>query len=524
MPNLDTSQFHEVFRDDFDGTSLNRNNWPVVYNGPGSNGAFSFSSNDLSVANGVLDISTTNTGSGWTTGGLSQGPNGTEYGLYQIHAKADAGQGVGPELILWPVSNEWPGPEVDMLESPNGDRSESYFTLHWKGDDGSNQYTSQGFAINSSQWHTYAVDWEPDHLTYYIDGQELFTTTQHVPQEPLALGASGFVAAPGDGWYNGGTDASTPQTSNLLIDWVSISEPNGSGPAATAPSSGGGTGGTSANGSGAAADAGGGTGGGGAPAAALAPDNATASTAASAADPSSAATPLTVAAAEQDGQLVLSGTKETGGGWTAKWLLDGQYQGTLRDNLGDGSYQIGEALPAAGQHTVTVYLDGSPVSASTEVTIGGAPSAAAGTSAADTATPAAAAAATSASFQSTGSASAINSQTLWSGGGTDVLVGGQGSDVMFINAADSAGWAEVQNWHAGDAAALLGVDWSTAHITWANGTDPNGQSGATATIDLTGSGHADMAVTFVGQSVAAMQSLNEAQTSYNGTPLLVLHG
>jgi beta-glucanase (GH16 family) len=38
-----------------------------------------------------------------------------------------------------------------------------------------------------SNWHTYRMEWFPDHVTWYIDGVAIRTETQHVPTKPEQL-------------------------------------------------------------------------------------------------------------------------------------------------------------------------------------------------------------------------------------------------------------------------------------------------------------------------------------------------
>lgn len=223
---LDLSLYHEVFRDDFTGTSLDRSKWQILFGGPSTNGAFVWSHDDVSVGNGELTLSMTNHPSGWTAGGISTGGAGSEFGLYQVRARMDPGQGVDGGALLWPASNIWPGPEVDLMESPNADRSHDYLTVHWLGNNGQDSYNTYGFSLDVSQWHTYALDWTPDLLTYYIDGQPVLTTSDHVPQAPEWLSLQGYVANAGDLVYAGGPSAATPPVVSLHVDWVSISQLN----------------------------------------------------------------------------------------------------------------------------------------------------------------------------------------------------------------------------------------------------------------------------------------------------------
>ena len=174
---LNASNFSKVFDDNFaNDSSLNTNLWPVRWG----------NADDFKFANGALTI-TSYQSENWTNAGFiqadSSATNGEGYGLYSFTASANAGEGIGIALVLWPSTNVWPGPELDLLESSDSTRKSGYATVHWKGADGSNQYQSHSFSLDLTQKHTYSYDWEPGVLTYYIDGQQIFSTTSHVPAD-----------------------------------------------------------------------------------------------------------------------------------------------------------------------------------------------------------------------------------------------------------------------------------------------------------------------------------------------------
>ncbi|HYZ32463.1 MAG TPA: glycoside hydrolase family 16 protein [Crenalkalicoccus sp.] len=218
--NADTTVFH----DGFDGSSLDRGKWPNLYGGgSGNGGAYQWSPDDVHVGNGELTISMTDHGGWWSAGGVSQGANGQTYGYYEIRAKVDPGQGTSAVIALWPTGDHWP-PEVDLLETPDGNRQSAAFNNHWDGGGGANYYESANANVDASQWHTYALDWQPDHLTYYVDGRQIYSTTDHVPHEPMSVAMAGYIAKDGENWFNGGPDASTPRQVNLHVDYVSIAQ------------------------------------------------------------------------------------------------------------------------------------------------------------------------------------------------------------------------------------------------------------------------------------------------------------
>lgn len=121
---------------------------------------------------------------GWPNTGLIQGPWGADagqgYGVYEMTARLEDDQGGGAALLLWPATNRWPGPEVDLLESSDTTRDSGYWTLHWE-ENGQDRFDWNPFSLDLTQEHTYAVKWEPGRLTYYIDGNLIESVTENVP-------------------------------------------------------------------------------------------------------------------------------------------------------------------------------------------------------------------------------------------------------------------------------------------------------------------------------------------------------
>jgi beta-glucanase (GH16 family) len=170
---LDPTGWHLTFADDFNGWYVDRAAWPVVYDGPSSNGAYRWSGEGVIVyGEGELLLRNQNTPEGWIAGGIGQGWNAQTYGRYEVRAKVDPGQGTAGVIGLWPLVGTYP-PEIDFLEAPTADRKIAYFTYH--GEFGPAETT--GFPLDVSKWHVYALDWMPGRLTYYIDGVKVCSST-----------------------------------------------------------------------------------------------------------------------------------------------------------------------------------------------------------------------------------------------------------------------------------------------------------------------------------------------------------
>jgi Ca2+-binding RTX toxin-like protein len=239
---LDMTGWSTVFFDGFNGTQLDWTKWPITYGGSLYwNNAFWWDNSQLSVGDGELTIGMDRQPDGiWTVGGLSTAPypgapdghgNGFTYGRVEIRAKTSAEVvGAGPCFLLWPTSNDrWP-PEIDILETPaNG---QGMFTVHYPGPDGTEEgrgYDSQFFELDHSQWRTYTLDWFPDRLTLYVDGQKVAETRENIPNIPMSVGLQGHVGTASDGWY-GSPNSSGVNSVDISVDWVRVSQFTGTTP------------------------------------------------------------------------------------------------------------------------------------------------------------------------------------------------------------------------------------------------------------------------------------------------------
>lgn len=202
--------------DEFAGTALDLDRWRV-YNGPGTDNVGARLPSAVEVKDGSLVI----TGRGDVSGGIAWRAGGAiTHGRWEFRARSDKGNGYSPVILLWPDSDRWPQDgEIDIMEVPSGDRSSSSLSLHWGPDD---QQEVQAFPGDFSQWHVFALDWQDDYVTLFIDGVEQYTTRtpDAIPTGPMHLAIQNDVGPIGN-WVPP-RDASTPAKVSLYVDWVRI--------------------------------------------------------------------------------------------------------------------------------------------------------------------------------------------------------------------------------------------------------------------------------------------------------------
>jgi beta-glucanase (GH16 family) len=201
-----------VFSDDFDAPRLDPNVWNR-YNSVGGFGNGFRRPEAITVEDGKLRIPAR----GNISGGMNHERSQT-YGRWEFRARTDKGRGRGSAILLWPDSldKEADG-ELDMMEVPREDRSQAHFVIHYSTQ---NKLAGSKVAGDFSRWHTFAMDWLPDRITWYVDGVKQFETTDRnvIPRGPMHLTIQ-LDMGPYEEWILA-ADETTPAEVSLEVDWV----------------------------------------------------------------------------------------------------------------------------------------------------------------------------------------------------------------------------------------------------------------------------------------------------------------
>lgn len=187
-----TCGWNQVWRDDFNGTALDRNNWSQEVNGDGGgNGELQYYTDrpqNMWVSGGLLNIKAIREayeGKSWTSARLrTKNAQDWTYGKIEARIKTPSASGTWP--AFWMLTSEqqrdshgWPqGGEIDILETVN--TSEDILgTLHYgaywpyNGNTGwpnpDNLITPEA-GRTKTDFHTYAVEWYEDRMVWSIDG------------------------------------------------------------------------------------------------------------------------------------------------------------------------------------------------------------------------------------------------------------------------------------------------------------------------------------------------------------------
>jgi beta-glucanase (GH16 family) len=219
VPNDPGPEWKRVTAEDFDSF---RSDAYGTYDSVGAFGNGLRRSSAISVSGGALNITARN---GNVSGGMAHKLDRT-YGRWEFRARTDKGRGFGSAILLWPESERFPQDgEIDIMEVPSETRDRAHFIVHFAGPGGSDKVYGSYAEDDFSQWHTFAVDWLPDRIVYYVDGVERFRVTDRniIPDKPMHL-AMQFDQGPKKDWIPA-PDATTPPAFSLQVDWLRVYAP-----------------------------------------------------------------------------------------------------------------------------------------------------------------------------------------------------------------------------------------------------------------------------------------------------------
>jgi hypothetical protein len=110
------------------------------------------------------------------------------YGYMEIRWNLTLLSGEHPDFWMLPAQGG-PQDEIDVAEFAGDDLFTVHMALHWHDEQRQASKTFRdGTDWGDSRYHTFAVDWEPDRLTWYIDGHKRRSLdSRHVPDVDMYL-------------------------------------------------------------------------------------------------------------------------------------------------------------------------------------------------------------------------------------------------------------------------------------------------------------------------------------------------
>lgn len=249
IPTVSDNEYTLMWSDNFKGTELNRNDWNVETHDAGwvnaESQAYVDDEKNIYVEDGNLilrPIRQKNAdGTETITSGRvnTQGKHDFTYGLFEVRAKVPTGKGFLPAFWMMPTDEnlygQWPRcGEIDAMEVMGQENNKLYGTIHYGNPHSEKQgtYTLENGNF-TDEYHTFACDWEPGKITWYVDGvkyheaNDWYSTTEG--QGTVAYPApfdQPFYAilnlAVGGSWVGYPDENTKINSSAYIIDYVKI--------------------------------------------------------------------------------------------------------------------------------------------------------------------------------------------------------------------------------------------------------------------------------------------------------------
>jgi glycosyl hydrolase family 16 len=190
--------------DEYDGTAVDLTKWGLFGAkagepagcSPGYHGHGRRCAGQTTVGGGLLSVTGT---AGGVTGGLYSVGRPFRYGRVEVRERAVPLGGAGGRAyhavpLLWPEHEEdYENAEIDFAERDVGAPAVQLFVHH------SGAATSCELAVDSAQFHNYAVDWQPRSVRWYVDGELICTVAAEIGSFSVSNGGAQLDMFPPDG-------------------------------------------------------------------------------------------------------------------------------------------------------------------------------------------------------------------------------------------------------------------------------------------------------------------------------------
>lgn len=148
------------------------------------------------------------------------------YGYAEARARTPFGRGLWS--AFWLLNSVYDGgdePEIDIMEHIGDNQDVAYHTYHYYDNTGPTPilHSTESMPVVgidfTSDFHTFAVDWQPGRLIFYVDGMET-----HRIIDPRVSSVDMYVLAnlAVGGWWPGSPDASTEFPAEYELDYIRV--------------------------------------------------------------------------------------------------------------------------------------------------------------------------------------------------------------------------------------------------------------------------------------------------------------
>lgn len=132
------------------------------------------------------------------------------YGMYEVVMKPIKNDGVVSSFFTYTGpsdNNPWDEIDIEFLGKDTTKVQFNYFT----DSKGNHEFLYDLGFDASEEFHTYGFDWQADSITWYVDGEAVYTATENIPSNPGKIMMNVWPGTGVDGWLNA-FDGTVPLT------------------------------------------------------------------------------------------------------------------------------------------------------------------------------------------------------------------------------------------------------------------------------------------------------------------------
>lgn len=161
--------------------------------------------NNVNFSNGTMKLGLTSSAYNKFDCGEYRSNNTYGYGLYEVSMKPAKNTGIVSSFFTYTGPShgtQWDEIDIEFLGKDTTKVQFNYFT---NGAGGNEKIVDLGFDA-SQGFHTYAFDWQPGYIKWYVDGVLKHTATRNIPTTPGHIMMNIWNGIGVDSWlgsYNG---------------------------------------------------------------------------------------------------------------------------------------------------------------------------------------------------------------------------------------------------------------------------------------------------------------------------------
>ena len=144
------------------------------------------------------------------------------YGMYEVVMKPIKNDGVVSSFFTYTGpsdSNPWDEIDIEFLGKDTTSVQFNYFT----NGKGNHEYVYQLGFDASEDFHTYGFDWQADKITWYVDGEAVYSANSDIPSTPSKIMMNVWPGTGVDGWLKA-FDGNVPLTAEYKSEAFEKSE------------------------------------------------------------------------------------------------------------------------------------------------------------------------------------------------------------------------------------------------------------------------------------------------------------